>query len=80
MHAMQRSNGASDLNFGLSLLCKSVLLCYAELGVFSSFVTLSLRKRELVARILETVSVLWLLSTVLWVGQCVIVVFLAPRL
>ena len=63
------------------VLCLS-LFCCALLFVLSGFAIILARKRELVALLLlslgclDTVNVLWLFITVLWVGlQCVIVVF-----
>ena len=57
-------------------LCLS-LFCYALLCVHSSFATILMRKRKLIALLLYfTINVLWLYLTVPWVGlQCVIVVF-----
>ena len=58
--------------------CVRSLFCYAVLCVLSSFVIISLGKRELVALLYSHVVVvaLCLFLTVPWVGlQCVIVAF-----
>ena len=63
--------------FNVGILCLS-LFCCVLLCVFSSFVIILKRKRELVALryCLVTVNVLWVFLTVPWVGlRCVIVVF-----
>ena len=65
----------------MGALCLS-LFCKALLCVHPSFAIILKRKRKLVAllllsyRCIVTINVLWLFSTVSWVGlRCVIVVF-----